>query len=84
MEALDLIHRAEGSRDYIFKHALVRDALYDGLLSGPRASLHLKVAEELERRASNRLTEIAEILAHHYAESPRVDKAFTYLALAGQ
>ena len=34
MEALDLIQRAEGSDDYVFKHALVRDALYNGLLSG--------------------------------------------------
>ena len=55
-----LIHRAEGSNEYVFKHALVRDALYNGLLSGARATLHLKVAEELERRGGNRLTEIAE------------------------
>ena len=67
----------------MFKHALVRDALYDGLLSSSRAALHLKVAEELERRGSNRLTEIAELLAHHYAETTRADKAFEYLAMAG-
>ena len=83
MEALDLIHRVEGSSDYVFKHALVRDALYNGLLSGPRAALHLKVAEELERRGGNRLTEIAEVLAHHYAQTSRADKAFAYLAMAG-
>ena len=83
MEALDLIHRAEGSNDYVFKHALVRDALYNGLLSSPRETLHLKVAEEVERRGGNRLTEIAEVLAHHYAETKRNDKAFAYLAMAG-
>ena len=83
MEALDLIHRAEGASDYVFKHALVRDALYNGLLRPSRSALHLKVAEELERRGGNRLTEIAEALAHHYAETPRADKAFTYLAMAG-
>ena len=83
MEALDLIHRAEASDDYVFKHALVRDALYNGLLSAPRSALHLKVAEELERRTGNRLTEIAETLAHHYAATTRADKAFTYLARAG-
>jgi predicted ATPase len=65
METLDLIHPADGSDDYMFKHALVRDALYDGLLTSTRAALHLKVAEELERRGANRLTEIAEVLAHH-------------------
>lgn len=83
MEALDLIRRADGSSEYEFKHALVRDALYNGLLSAPRAALHLKAAEELERRGGNRLTEIAEALAHHYAETSRKDKAFTYLAMAG-
>jgi class 3 adenylate cyclase len=83
MEALDLIHRAEGSNDFFFKHALVRDALYDRLLSGPRAALHLRVADELERRGDNRLIEIAESLAHHYAATTRADKAFTYLAMAG-
>jgi class 3 adenylate cyclase len=83
MEALDLIHRAAGSIEYVFKHALVRDALYNGLLSGALATLHLKVAEELERRGGNRLTEIAEVLAHHYAATARADKAFTYLAMAG-
>ena len=83
MGALDLIHRAQGSGDYVFKHALVRDALYNGLLSARREALHLKVAEELERRGGNRLMEIAEVLAHHYAVSPRADKAFTYLAMSG-
>ena len=83
MEALDLIYRADGSDDYVFKHALVRDALYNGLLSAPRSALHLKVAEELERRAGNRLTEIAETLAHHYAATTRGDKAFPYLSTAG-
>ena len=83
METLDLIHPADGSGDYIFKHALVREALYDGLLRSSRATLHLKVAEELERRGANRLPEIAEVLAHHYAATSRVEKAFTYLAMAG-
>jgi class 3 adenylate cyclase len=84
MEALDLVHRDEASGDYVFKHALVRDALYNGLLTGPRVALHLKVAEELERRGANRLFEIAETLAHHYAAAQSVDKAFAYLAMAGQ
>ncbi len=83
MEGMDLIHRAEPSNDYVFKHALVRDALCAGLLSDRRAARHLKVAEELERRSGNRLIEIVESLAHHYAATLRTDKAFAYLAMAG-
>ena len=83
MEALDLVQRAERSDDYAFKHALIRDALYNGLLSERRSDLHLKVAEELERRAGNRLTEIAEALAYHYAATTGAHKAFAYLSMAG-
>ena len=48
-----------------------------------RVALHLKIAEEIERRSSNRLTEVAEVLAHHYSQTARTGKAFTYLSMAG-
>ena len=83
MQALDLVHPEGKSGDYSFKHALVRDALYQSLLTEPRTALHLKIAEEIERRSGNRLTEVAEILAHHYGQTDRADKAFAYLAMAG-
>jgi len=83
MQSLDLVRPEGKSGDYAFKHALVRDALYQSLLMGPRAVLHLKIAEEIERRGGNRLAEVAETLAHHYSQTNRPDKAFTYLAIAG-
>ena len=52
--------------------------------ASPRAALHLKVAEQIEFRSANRLGEVAEVLAHHYALTPRADKAFRYLGLAGR
>ena len=51
MQALDLVHRESKTGDYIFKHALVRDAVYSSLLSTARSMLHLKIADEIERRA---------------------------------
>ena len=83
MQALDHVHAEPKSGDYSFKHALVRDALYQTLLTEPRTALHLKIAEEVERRNDNRLAEVVEILAHHYGQTDRADKAFTYLAMAG-
>jgi class 3 adenylate cyclase len=83
MQALDLIHVEAKSGDYAFKHALVRDALYQSLLTGPRVALHSKIAEEIERRSGNRLGEMAEVLAYHYSQTDLADKAFTYLAMAG-
>ena len=56
MQALDLVHLEGKSSDYLFKHALVRDALYQSLLTEARSALHLRIAEEIERRSSNLLT----------------------------
>ena len=83
MQALDLVRREGKSSDYEFKHALVRDALYQSLLTEPRKALHLKIAEEIERRSGNRLIEVAEVLAQHYSQTDRAEKAFAYLSMAG-
>jgi class 3 adenylate cyclase len=83
MHALDPVYPEAKSGDYSFKHALVRDALYQSLLTGPRVAFHLKIAGEIERRSGNRLSEVVETLAHHYGQTGRADKAFTYLAMAG-
>ena len=84
MQALDLVRPHGKSSDYEFKHALVRDALYQSLLSEARCTLHLKIADEIERRSGNRLIEVAERLAHHYSQTNRSDRAFVYLCLAGR
>ena len=74
MQGLDLIHQESESDHYAFKHALVCDALYQSLLTEARTTLHLRIAEEIERRSSNRLTEVAEVLAHHYSKTDRVNQ----------
>ena len=84
MERADLVRREGHSREYVFKHVLVRDALYDSLFSAVRAQLHLKVAEEVERRSVERIVEVAEILAYHYSFSDRPDPTFRYFNLAGR
>lgn len=83
IQTLDLVHRQTKSEDYLFKHALVRDALYESLLTDARKSLHLGIAGEIERRSGNRLNEVAEVLAYHYSQSERSDKAFAFLTMAG-
>ena len=83
LEQLDLVRRDERSREFVFKHALVRDALYASLLGAKRAELHLAIATEIERGAT-RAIEVAEVLAHHYAKTSAVDKAIEFLAMAGR
>ena len=83
MQALDVVHPSGKGAEFAFKHALVRDALYDSLLSDARMALHSKIAQEIERRSGNRLIEVAEVLAYHYGQTDRANKAFTYLSMAG-
>jgi class 3 adenylate cyclase len=83
LHALDLVHPDVEFGACSFKHALVRDALYQSLLAGSRIALHLKIAEEVERGHDSRLSEVVETLAYHYGQTDRFDKAFAYLTLAG-
>jgi hypothetical protein len=62
VQALDLIHPNVASDEFSFKHALVRDALYNSLLQQPRSAFHLAIASEIEQRSHNRLAEVAETL----------------------
>jgi class 3 adenylate cyclase/tetratricopeptide (TPR) repeat protein len=84
MQKIDLIRLNERSGSYQFKHALIRDAVYQSLLSDARKALHLKIAGEIERRSANRIAEVAEVLAHHFSQTDNETKAFIYLARAGR
>jgi class 3 adenylate cyclase len=83
MQASDVVYADAASDGYAFKHALMRDALYQSLLTRPRQALHLRIAEEIERRSGNRPAEVCEALAHHFSQTDRAEKAFVYLAMAG-
>ena len=83
LEAAGLVIRDEASQECYFKHALLRDTIYDRLLSDARAAMHFKVAEELERCGGASLMENAELLAHHFGAGENPVKAFKYAVLAG-
>lgn len=83
LEALDLVYPEPETSDYMFKHVLLRDTVYQSMLEDRRSHLHLAIAEALEQRNANRLPEAAETLAYHYAQTTREDLAFTYSVLAG-
>ncbi len=83
MHALDIIYR-DGSSSYsMFKHALLRDALYNSLVAERRADLHAAIAGAIEARNADRLVEVAETLAYHAARSAQADRAFRFNVLAG-
>jgi class 3 adenylate cyclase len=84
LQSLNFVQRDAQSGDFEFKHVLMRDALYDSLLSLPRSELHLKVANAIELRGAARLSEVTETLAYHFSSSVQHDKAFRYCSLAGR
>jgi DNA-binding CsgD family transcriptional regulator len=73
-----------------FRHALLREAVYDDLLPGERAELHLALARAFEAEAAtgeNRQPELAATIAHHYAmagDQPAALRATVRAALAAR
>jgi class 3 adenylate cyclase/tetratricopeptide (TPR) repeat protein len=63
--------RFAGEDAFRFSHILIRDAAYTGTTKEVRAELHERLADWLERRAADRLTEFEEIVAHHLEDAYR-------------
>jgi class 3 adenylate cyclase len=69
---------------YTFKHALVRDAAYSGLLKSQRAALHATIADAFEQRFPEIVETQPETLAHHLTEAGLFQKAEAYWLHAGK
>jgi class 3 adenylate cyclase/tetratricopeptide (TPR) repeat protein len=67
-----------------FRHALVRDAAYEGLPYRRRRELHERVGQTIERRAGRRAEDEAELLSLHFFHAQRFDKAWRYSRVAGE
>ncbi len=84
--ASDLVHREppEGAAGaFRFRHALIQDATYLGLLRPERRALHARAAAALEGASRDRLPEVAAVLGRHYATAEDAERAVHYLELAG-
>jgi len=86
LESLDLIRARSNEPDleYIFKHALTQEVVYNGLLIKERRGIHERVGYVIEKLFHNRLPEFYETLAFHFKQGPSVDKAIHYLMKAGE
>ena len=69
---------------YIFKHALLEDALYNLLVKGKRQQYHRRVAEVLEAQFPQTVETRPELLAHHFSEAGLSEQAIGYWLKAGQ
>jgi tetratricopeptide (TPR) repeat protein len=69
--------------EYSFRHALTHEVAYGSLRPEQRRDLHARIVDAIERLYPDRLTEYAELLAHHALLSEVWPKAVAHLRQAG-
>jgi oligopeptide transport system substrate-binding protein len=72
-----------GTEEYIVRHALLRDVIYETVLLKVRRVYHRQVARWLEVAAGERIGEYLGLIAGHYELAGEGEKAVTYLQRAG-
>src|SRR5262249_20216161 len=66
-----------------FRHALIRDAAYEGLSFRRRRELHGRVGEMLEERHADDPGEVGEVLSLHFALAGRAAETWQWASIAG-
>ena len=85
LERIDLIRvrPLQPQLEYVFKHALTQEVVYNGLLKKDREAVHRQIAQVIEQLFSERLPEFYETLSYHYGQGGAIDKAVEYLMRSG-
>ena len=68
---------------YRFRHTLIQEATYGGLVGGERRRLHARAAWGLEEASAARLDEVASVLGHHFAMAGENERAAHYWGVSG-
>ena len=82
----DLIYhqrRVQGD-SYIFRHALIRDAAYEGMPNTDREENHRRIAMTLENNFPDLVAENPWMVAEHYGASRGLEKAIHFGIIAAQ
>lgn len=66
-----------------FRHALIRDAAYEGLAFARRQELHARVGTVYEHRFPDRLDEHAQLLSLHFSRAGLDEQTWRYSLVAG-
>ena len=70
--------------NYIFKHALTREVVYDSILAKRKKKLHEEIGNAIEELYKDNLSEHYEVLAEHYFLGENYLKGAEYSRLAGR
>ncbi len=69
---------------YLFKHALVQDAVYASLVRSRRQQIHAQIARALEEQFPDGVASEPEMLAHHFTAAGLTERGVLYWKQAGQ
>jgi len=70
--------------EYIFKHALAQETIYNSLLHKVRKGFHQTVGDTIESLFDDRLSDFYGMLAYHFGQAEDLQKAEDYLFYAGE
>jgi class 3 adenylate cyclase/tetratricopeptide (TPR) repeat protein len=70
--------------NYLFKHALIRDAAYEALLKSRRKDLHRQVAQTIDEQFTALKEAHPEVLARHWTEAGETEPAIAQWSSAGK
>lgn len=86
LERIDLIRARsfQPELEYAFKHALIKEVVYNGLITKERQEIHQQISLVIEKLFAERLPEFYETLAYHYTQGRSMDKAVDYLVKSGE
>ncbi|NWF67466.1 MAG: protein kinase [Chloroflexi bacterium] len=73
-----------GTQEYVIKHAILRDVIYESLLKRQQRAYHAAVADWLLRTSAERADEYTGLIAEHYERAGAPVKAARYLFNAGE
>lgn len=74
----------DGDWEWTFRHMLVHEVAYAGMLKSVRRAAHLRVGNWLEHRAGERREELASLLAYHFERGEDWAKAAEFAEVAGE
>lgn len=87
LEKVDMIRMSisqSGQKEYAFKHSLIQEVVYDGLLIKERQEIHEKTAQTIEQTHLQNLGGFYETLAFHFKRGLSRKKAIHYLMKSGE
>ena len=73
----------EGTQQFTFGHALLRDVTYESVLRQLRRDYHRRAADWLIRVAGERIEEYADLIAAHYAQAGDATQEIAWQTRAG-